>query len=186
MRRRFQRRLDFEVVVGFSGSVAMSARKPGRNWTLFLAVAVFLVSVMASGRGEAQSPLSHPVLDQLSSPFTESEIGAMGCLAANMVTGVVLVNLMGGVGEIALALQGPLPPSRILEAAAASSFVFSSVCYIGQATAPLVVLAADIVGDWFERMTGDLSQTVVGHSRASTSGGRFSGLKPSSIENVLD
>ena len=41
---------------------------------------------------------------------------------------------------MAAALQGPIPPVRVLEGGAALAFLVSSACYVGQALAPVAML----------------------------------------------
>jgi hypothetical protein len=73
--------------------------------------------------------------------------GGIGCLVATTTTGGVLTYLMGGIGRVVASLQGPLPAPRVLEGAAAAAFVFSSVCYIGAALAPVAMMAYTSVAD---------------------------------------
>ncbi|CAK0777916.1 conserved hypothetical protein [Gammaproteobacteria bacterium] len=94
---------------------------------------------------QAQQPL--PIIDQLTSPFTDSEIGGLGCLTASVATGGFLAYLMGGIGQLTSGFQGPLPAPRVLEGAAAASFIFSSVCYIGAALAPVAVMTYTSIVD---------------------------------------
>ena len=67
----------------------------------------------------AQQPL--PMVEQLVAPFTEPELGGIGCLVATTTTGGVLTYLMGGIGRVVASLQGPLPAPRVLEGAAAAT-----------------------------------------------------------------
>jgi hypothetical protein len=91
-----------------------------------------------------------PFLDQITSPLTESELGAMGCLVASAATGGILTYMMGGFSRIATNMQGAIPPLRVMEGAAAVSFIFSSVCYIGAAVAPMAMKAYASVSDRFD------------------------------------
>lgn len=93
----------------------------------------------------AQQNLSF--LDQLVTPFTDSELSGVGCLTASTLTGGVLVYLMGGVSRIAASMQGQMPPMRVMEGAAAASFIFSSVCYIGAALAPVAMMTYSSIMD---------------------------------------
>lgn len=88
-----------------------------------------------------------PFLDQLITPFTESELSGVGCLTATTITGGVLAYFMGGFSRIAASVQGPIPPMRVMEGAAAASFIFSSVCYIGAALAPVAMMAYSSITD---------------------------------------
>ena len=81
-----------------------------------------------------------PVFDQLASPFTESEIGGIGCAVASLGAGAGMIGRMGGPAVLKAGLQGVLAPRAVLEASAAVAFVFSSACYVGQAMAPVVML----------------------------------------------
>jgi hypothetical protein len=81
----------------------------------------------------AQAQQSLPFIDQITSPLTDTELSATGCLTASVATGGVLLYLMGGIGRIAASMQGVMPPLRVMEGAAAVSFIFSSVCYVGSA-----------------------------------------------------
>ncbi|MEI6558916.1 MAG: hypothetical protein WCO00_10965 [Rhodospirillaceae bacterium] len=102
-----------------------------------LATALFALSAAPAS---AQAPRMPPVFDQLASPFTEGEIGGIGCALASVGVGAGMVGLMGGPAALGLSLQGALSPRLVLEASAAVAFVFSSACYIGQAMAPVVLL----------------------------------------------
>ena len=88
----------------------------------------------------AQAPRMPPVFDSLASPFTESEIGGIGCAVASVGAGAGMLGLMGGPAALQAGLQGVLTPRAVLEASAAVAFVFSSACYVGQAMAPVVML----------------------------------------------
>ncbi len=89
-----------------------------------------------------------PVVDQLATPFTESEATGLGCLVASVAAGGAMTYLMGGMGVAMAALSGPLPPVRVVEGSAALAFVFSSACYVGVALSPLVVATYTSVTDW--------------------------------------
>ena len=104
---------------------------------LVLAAALTAVS---AGPAAAQAPRMPPVFDQLSSPFTESEMGGIGCAVASLGAGAGMIGLMGGPAALRAGLQGVLSPRTVLEASAAVAFVFSSACYVGQAMAPVVML----------------------------------------------
>jgi len=89
----------------------------------------------------AQTPRMPPVFDQLASPFTDSEIGGIGCAVASGAIGAGMLGLMGGPAGLRAALVGvAITPRAVLEASAAGAFVFSSACYVGQAVAPVVML----------------------------------------------
>jgi hypothetical protein len=64
-----------------------------------------------------------------------------------VVAGSAVVALAGGPGSVALALQGPLPPVRVLEGGAAMAFLVSSACYVGQALAPAAMLGWTSLAD---------------------------------------
>ena len=88
---------------------------------------------------EAQTSRVPPVFDQLASPFTDSEIGGIGCMVASTAVGVGMLGLVGGFSGLRVAVQGMITPRTVLEASAAGAFVFSSTCYIGQAVAPVIM-----------------------------------------------
>ena len=104
-----------------------------------LALATALTA-LAAGPAVAQAPRLPPVFDQLASPFTESEVGGIGCAVASVGAGAGMLGLMGGPAALRAGLQGVLTPRTVLEASAALAFVFSSACYVGQAMAPVVML----------------------------------------------
>lgn len=104
-------------------------------------LSLLIACVLATAPASAQTPRMPPVFDQLASPFTDSEIGAIGCLVASTAVGAGMLGMMGGPAGLRLALQGVvITPRAVLEAAAAGAFVFSSACYVGQAAAPAVML----------------------------------------------
>ncbi|CAK0760185.1 exported hypothetical protein [Gammaproteobacteria bacterium] len=105
-----------------------------------LTIAVLLLFALANG---VQARPPRPILDELASPLSESELSGMGCLVGTAAIGGTLVYLLGGFGAIAGHLSGPLPASRVLEGAAAGAFIFSSACYVGAAMAPVVAMAYD-------------------------------------------
>jgi len=89
------------------------------------------------------------VMDELASPFTESEVGGIGCLVASIAVGGAITYLLGGVRSVVTTLATPMPPTRVLEGSAAAAFVFSSACYIGVALAPLAMLTYTSIVDNF-------------------------------------
>ncbi len=98
----------------------------------------------------AQAQASHrlpPVVEALTAPLSENEQAGIGCLVATVVTSGAVVALAGGPGVVAAALQGPIPPVRILEGGAALAFLVSSACYVGQALTPVVLLGWETVTD---------------------------------------
>ena len=103
-------------------------------------VSAALMTLLMAWPAAAQAPRSPPVFDDLASPFTEGEIGGIGCGVATLAAGAGIVVAMGGPTGIGTALQSVITPRAVLEAAAASAFVASSACYVGQAMAPLVML----------------------------------------------
>lgn len=105
-----------------------------------LVIAVVLAFVLTAG---AQARHPRPILDELASPLSESELGGVGCLVGTTAVGGALVYLLGGWGAIAGHLGGPLPAARVLEGAAAGAFIFSSACYVGAALAPVAAMAHD-------------------------------------------
>ncbi len=96
---------------------------------------------------QAQSSRLPPVIDALTSPLSDGELAGIGCLVGTVVAGSAVVALAGGAGQVAAALQGPLPPVRVLEGGAALAFLVSSACYVGQALAPAVMLGWSTVAD---------------------------------------
>ena len=95
---------------------------------------------LSIGPAAAHAPRMPPVFDQLASPFTESEVGGIGCAVASLGAGAGMIGLMGGPAALRVGMQGVLSPRAVLEASAAVAFVFSSACYVGQAMAPVVLL----------------------------------------------
>ncbi len=88
----------------------------------------------------AQTSRLPPVIDALTAPLSDGELAGIGCLVGTVLASGTVVALAGGPGSVALALQGPLPPVRVLEGGAAMAFLVSSACYVGQALAPAVML----------------------------------------------
>ena len=107
------------------------------------ALAACLLAVPAA----AQNSRPPPVFDQLASPFTESELGGIGCLVSSAAATGIMVWLIGGPGAVAAALGTASSPAMILQGAAAGAFLYSSACYIGQALSPLALLTYNSVGD---------------------------------------
>jgi hypothetical protein len=105
-----------------------------------LAVPALLIALLSAWPVAAQTPRSPQVFDQFASPFTDSEIGGIGCAVATVAAGAGIVAAMGGPVAVGVALHGILTPRAVLEASAASAFVASSACYVGQAMAPVVLL----------------------------------------------
>jgi len=99
-----------------------------------------LMVLLAACPAAAQAPRSPPVFDQFASPFTEGETGGIGCAVATAAAWAGIVAAMGGPAAVGAALHSVLTPRAVLEAAAASAFVASSACYVGQALAPVVML----------------------------------------------
>lgn len=100
----------------------------------------------------AQTSRLPPVIDAMTSPYSESELAGIGCLAGTVVAGGTVVAL-AGVGTVATALQGPLSPLLVLEAGAALAFLVSSACYVGQALTPATMLGWSSVTDLFASPT---------------------------------
>ena len=95
----------------------------------------------------AQNRAAPPVFDQLASPFTESELGGIGCLISSAATTGVLVWLVGGPVAAAAAIGSVASPTLALQGAAAGAFVYSSACYLGQALSPLGLLTYNSIMD---------------------------------------
>ncbi len=135
-------------------------------------LALPMVALMLAGPATVQAQPPPPVIDQLSSPFTDSELGGLGCLTATTVTAGTLVYLMGGFRRALLGMHGPLPPARVMEGTAAAAFIFSSACYVGAALAPVAMMAYTSVTD---RLPNDLSSiissgtSITGNSATGTS-----------------
>jgi len=110
-------------------------------------LALPMAIMMLAGPVTVQAQQSLPFIDQLTSPYTDSELGGIGCLAASTVTGGTLVYLLGGFGRLVSSLQGPLPPARVMEGTAAIAFIFSSACYVGAALAPVVMMTYTSIAD---------------------------------------
>ena len=110
------------------------------------ALSVLLAAAVAAPAAAQTSRVAPPVFDQLASPFTESEIGGIGCAVASLGAGAGMLGLIGGPAAITVG-AGVLTPRGVLEASAALAFVFSSACYVGQAMAPVVMLGVTSVID---------------------------------------
>lgn len=82
--------------------------------------------------------------------LSESEAGGVGCAVAMVAAGAVTVQIMGGPAAVAALLSGPVLPLYVLEAGAASAFLLSSACYIGQAMTPLGSLAINSIGEFVQ------------------------------------
>ena len=119
----------------------------------FVSLLAGVVALAVAAPAAAQAPRVPPIFDQLASPFTETEIGGFGCLVASTAVGAGMLALMGGPGALKTALQGVVSPRTVLEASAASAFVFSSACYVGQAAAPVVMLGFTTLLDRFTAPT---------------------------------
>ncbi|MEI8395739.1 MAG: hypothetical protein WCF85_13435 [Rhodospirillaceae bacterium] len=117
--------------------------------SLFSAFVAGLFALTTLQPAQAQTPRMPPVFDQLASPFTETEVGGMGCLVTTAAVGVGMLALMGGPRTMVGAMHGFLTPRAVLEGTAAGAFVFSSACYVGQAVAPLMLLVATGLFDRF-------------------------------------
>lgn len=117
---------------------------------------------------QAQQPLSF--IDQIASPLTDAELGAAGCLTASVATGGVLLYLMGGFSRIAASMQGVMPPLRVMEGAAAVSFIFSSVCYVGSALAPMAMKAYTSITDSDFPSFSEYESMLMGGKPATTNG----------------
>ncbi len=128
---------------------------------------VAIVAALAGAPALAQAPRMPPVFDQLASPFTESEVGGIGCAVASLGAGAGMVGLMGGPAVLRAGMGGTFSPRSVLEGSAAVAFVFSSACYVGQALAPVVLLGWMTLFDSFSAhragpsatpaLSGDLS-----------------------------
>ena len=131
-----------------------------------------MVVLALTGPATAQAQMQPPpVIDQLVSPFSDSELGGIGCLAATTLATGTLVYLMGGFRRMFAGLQGALPPARVMEGSAAAAFVFSSACYVGAALAPVAMMvytsATDqLPSDW-SSIAGS-GGTVTGDSTAGS------------------
>jgi hypothetical protein len=102
-------------------------------------MAVLVIASLSPIPSIAQTSRLPPVIDAMTAPYSESELGGIGCLAGTVVAGGAVVTL-AGVGSVATALQGPLTPLLVLEAGAALAFLISSACYVGQALTPATML----------------------------------------------
>ncbi len=113
-----------------------------RMMTGLLAVAIGAIP----SRLSAQSSRLPPVIDAMTAPYTENELGGIGCLAGTVVAGGVVMAVAGG-GAIMAALQGPISPIRVVEGGAALAFLLSSACYVGQALTPVTMLGWSSIMD---------------------------------------
>ena len=112
-------------------------------------LALLLGLTPAVGRAQGSLPQHDPLLISL---FTETELGGMGCLTLSLASGVALWRAMGGAAGLALAVNGGGgAPTRVLEAAAAGAFVFSSTYYIGQT---LALLTTTVATSLYEALCG--------------------------------
>lgn len=71
--------------------------------------------------------------------FTDSEAAGIGCGAGMAVAGVATAYFMGG-AVLAAGSAGRILPIQVLEIGAASAFLLSSACYIGQVMTPFGTL----------------------------------------------
>ncbi|CAK0771594.1 membrane hypothetical protein [Gammaproteobacteria bacterium] len=117
---------------------------PGNPMRLLVLPVVIL---MLAGPAAVQAQQPFPLIEELASPYTDSELGGLGCLTASAATTGTLVYLLGGLGRIVSSLRGPLPPARVMEGTAAMAFIFSSACYVGAALAPVAMMAYNSVTD---------------------------------------
>lgn len=114
------------------------------------AVALSLAGFQAA---QAQTMRQRPLFDPLTSELTESEIGSVGCAVATGLSGVAVMGLMGGPGAVR-AMMALATPQHVLEISAAAAFLFSSACYVGQATAPMVTYLTTRAFDSYEGQPG--------------------------------
>lgn len=134
----------------------MRRRMEMRPWH---GIALTLALACPAAPAQSQSQATHrlpPVIDALTAPFSDSELAGIGCLVGTTVASGAVMALAGGPGTVAAALQGPLPPARVLEGGAALAFLVSSACYVGQALTPAVMLG-------WEAMTDLLTASPPGH-----------------------
>lgn len=110
-------------------------------------VLVALAVLTLAAPAQAQSSRLPPVIEAMTAPLSDGELAGIGCLVGTVVASSAAVALAGGPGSVALALQGPMPPVRVLEGGAALAFLVSSACYVGQALAPAVMLGWTTVTD---------------------------------------
>jgi hypothetical protein len=111
-----------------------------------------LVALAVTLPAQAQTSRLPPVIDAMTAPLSDGELAGVGCLVGTAVAGGAVVALAGGPGTVALALQGPLPPVRVLEGGAALAFLVSSACYVGQALAPVAMLGWSSAADMLARL----------------------------------
>ena len=102
--------------------------------------------VAAPLTAQAQTSRLPPIIDQLTSPLSDGELGGLGCLAGIAASGGALVALAGA-GPVAAVLEGPIPPVVVLQGGAALAFMVSSACYVGQAVAPVAALGWNTITD---------------------------------------
>ncbi len=137
---------------------------------VYSALAAALIALLMTGPAAAQTPRSPSVFDPLATPFTDSEVGGIGCAVATTAAGIGIIAAMGGPAAMAAALQSVLTPRAVLEASAATAFVASSACYVGQAMAPVVMLGWLSVLDALSGPIGPLpANPGVGGRRADLS-----------------
>jgi hypothetical protein len=139
---------DGEIGVTRSGRTAgqMPSRLSGHAQPSRAIMAGLLMLSMMSIPSMAQTSRLPPVIDAMTAPYSESELGGIGCLAGTLLAGGTVVALAGG-GAVVTALQGPLTPLLILEGGAALAFLMSSACYVGQALTPVTMLGwASVTG----------------------------------------
>ncbi len=132
-------------------------------------LASLLVLLVLAGPAVAQPP---PVIDQLTSPFTDSELGGVGCLTASTLTAGTLVYLLGGFRRIAMGMQGVIPTARVMEGTAAAAFIFSSACYVGAALAPVAMMLYTSIAD---RSFLDSSPAIITSGSSVANGGMAGG-----------
>ena len=117
----------------------LTRRRRVVRWLRGIGVVLVLAGVAPPAQAQTTGRLP-PIIDTLTAPLSDSEMAGIGCLVATTVVGGAVVVLAGGAGAVAAALQGPLPPVRVLEGGAALAFLVSSACYVGQALTPAVAL----------------------------------------------
>lgn len=71
--------------------------------------------------------------------FTDAEAAGIGCGVGMAVAGAATVYFMGGVAATGAA-AGRILPIHVLEIGAATAFLLSSACYIGQVMTPFGTL----------------------------------------------
>lgn len=103
-------------------------------------VMAIVLAVAGPGAAAAQTMNAQAVPTYRTIPLlTDSEAAGIGCGVGMAVAGAATVYFMGGVA-LAGGAAGRILPIQVLEIGAATAFLLSSACYIGQVMTPFGTL----------------------------------------------